>query len=335
MPNCSQPLSVAALEDGVVEIFHDSDARRRLEARCADWGDPRDDVQGSLVLADELQALFSAEVRRAFRALRDCPNSPHAIVVRDAGRDRSLPPTPADAELCVDRDSHVGEWILLTLASSLGTVISYREQRAGQLFNNIVPVRGSEDEISSQGSRSMLGLHRECTFSEVGPDFLGLYCHRGGDVATYVASAGRIQSHLTAQHWDVLQQPRFTTPLPPMFCRGGAPLDKPVRHCIFTGDRESPEIRVDATLTRAIDAEAEAALEELRRVSCHGDVLERILLGPGDVLFLDNRKCLHGREAFAARFDGLDRWLVRLYVKADLWACRERLVGNHMLAAGQ
>lgn len=334
MPNPSQPMSVAAVEEGIAEILHDSQARRRLETLCARLGDPRDDVTNSLAVVEKLRGAFSHEVRSAFRALRDCPNAPHGVIVRDVGRDRSLPATPADAELCIDRESYVGEWILLTLASSLGTVISYREQRAGQLFNNIVPVRGSEDEISSQGSRSMLGLHRECTFSEAGPDFLGLYCHRGGDVATYVASAGRIQSQLTERHWDILREPRFATPLPPMFCRGGAPLAKPVRHCIFTGDRESPEIRVDATLTRGTDADAEAALEELRRVACHADVLERVTLGPGDVLFLDNRKCLHGREAFAARFDGFDRWLVRLYVKADVWACRERLVGEYMLVAG-
>ena len=320
---------------GVSELVHDPQARERLEARFAQLGDPRDGLSDALMLTDELRAYFADEVRAAFRELRACPASPHGVLVRGAGRDPTLPRTPWDAEMPVERATHVGEWILLTLASWLGTVVSYREQRAGQMLNNIVPVPGSEDEVSSQGSRSTLGLHRECTFSEVGPDFIGLYCHRGGEVATTVVSAARLQSHLTEQRWGVLREPRFVTPLPPAFCRGGQPSTPLLPHRVFLGDRENPEIRVDMTLTRGADSEAEEALEALRTIACDADVLERITLHPGDVLFLDNRKCLHGRESFAARFDGHDRWLVRLYVKADLWSCRDRLVGENLLVAAQ
>lgn len=328
-------MTLCASGTGVSEIVHDQHARERLEARLAQCGDPRDDLSNSLILTDELRAYFSYEVRAACRALRDQPASPHGVLVRGAGRDPLLPPTPSDAEMSVERSTHVGEWILLTLASSLGTVVSYREQRAGQILNNILPVPGSEDEISSQGSRSTLGLHRECTFSEVGPDFIGLYCHRGGEVATTVVSALRLQSSLSEQQCNVLREPRFITPLPPMFCRGGQPNTSLLPHRIFLGVREKPEIRVDLTLTRGADAEAQEALEALRSIACDDDVLERITLCPGDVLFLDNRKCLHGRESFSARFDGYDRWLVRLYVKADLWSCRHQLVVDNMLAAGQ
>lgn len=328
-------MTISALAIGVSKIVHGPHARGLLEARFSQLGDPRDDISDSLILTDELRAYFSYEVRAAFRALRDQPASPHGIVVHGAGRDPTLPPTPLDAEMPVERATHVGEWILLTLASSLGTVASYREQRAGQLLNNIVPVPGSEDEVSSQGSRSSLGLHRECTFSEVGPDFIGLYCHRGGEVATTVVSALRLQSPLSEQQCDVLREPRFITPLPPTFCRGGQPSRPLLHHRVFLGERENPEIRVDLTLTRGVDAEAQQALEALRDAACDDDVLERITLCPGDVLFLDNRKCLHGREAFAARFDGYDRWLVRLYVKADLWPCRHQLVADNLLAAAQ
>lgn len=328
-------MTISALELGVSEILHDPHARGILEARFAQLGDPRDDLLDASILTDELRAYFAFEVRAAFRALRDQPASPHGVVVRGAGRDPTLPATPSDADTRVERATYVGEWILLTLASWLGTVVSYREQRAGQLWNNIVPVAGSEDEISSQGSRSSLGLHRECTFSEVDPDFIGLYCHRGGEVATTVVSAARMQANLSERQWAVLSAPRFVTPLPPTFCREGQPSTPLPPHRVFLGERENPEVRVDMTLTRGIDREAEEALEALRTIARDDDVLERITLHAGDVLFLDNRKCLHGREAFAARFDGHDRWLVRLYVRSDLWSCRDRLVGDHLLAAGQ
>lgn len=328
-------MTVSASEASVFEIVHDSASRARAEAVFAALGDPSEFSHDAVARIEGLRECFSFDVRVAIRSLRDRPNSPHGVLVRNIARDRSLPPTPADAAAPVARESHVGEWALLALASSLGTVVSYREQRAGQLFNNILPMRGSEDEVSSQGSRTILGLHRECTFSEVGPDFIGLYCHRGGQVATTVVSAARIQQGLSERHWSILGEPRFVTPLPPMFRRGSMAPARYQPHRVFLGERANPEIRLDATLTFGTDHDAEAALEELRTVATQDDLVERIVLNPGDVLFLDNRRCLHGREAFEARFDGLDRWLVRLYVKTDLWACRDRLVGDYMLVAGE
>ncbi|MDE9566909.1 TauD/TfdA family dioxygenase [Xenorhabdus bovienii] len=40
-----------------------------------------------------------------------------------------------------------------------------------------------------------------------------------------------------------------------------------------------------------------------------------VALSPGDALILNNRICLHGRSAISdtAKFDGTDRWLVRIY----------------------
>ena len=330
----TQSMTLSASEAGVFKVVHDSCARARVETALAPLGNPSQAPHQAVTRAEGLRECFSFEVRAAMRSLRDRPGSPHGVLVRNVARDASLPPTPADAAVPVERESHIGEWALLALSSSLGTVVSYREQRAGQLFNNILPMRGSEDEISSQGSRTVLGLHRECTFSEVGPDFIGLYCHRGGDVATTVVSAARLQHSLSERQWNILREPRFITPLPPLFRRGSKAPATPRPHRVFLGERGYPEIRVDTTLTAGTDREAEAALEELRTLACRDDVLERLVLNPGDVLFLDNRRCLHGRDAFQAHFDGLDRWLVRLYVKTDLWACRDRLVGDFMLVAG-
>lgn len=62
--------------------------------------------------------------------------------------------------------------------------------------------------------------------------------------------------------------------------------------------------------------EAAAALDELRAV-----VAERrreIVLSDGDLLIVDNTRCVHGRRPFQARFDGTDRWLQRSFVVASL-----------------
>lgn len=39
---------------------------------------------------------------------------------------------------------------------------------------------------------------------------------------------------------------------------------------------------------------------------------------------INNRKGLHARSQFTARYDGRDRWLQRTYVRRDHWSIRYR-----------
>jgi alpha-ketoglutarate-dependent taurine dioxygenase len=47
------------------------------------------------------------------------------------------------------------------------------------------------------------------------------------------------------------------------------------------------------------------------------------LLAPGDVLFIDNNRAVHGRRPFTARYDGTDRWLKRISVSRGLRRSRD------------
>jgi len=46
--------------------------------------------------------------------------------------------------------------------------------------------------------------------------------------------------------------------------------------------------------------------------------VERVVLRPGDVAFLDNYRVVHGREPFTPRYDGHDRWLKRVNLIRDI-----------------
>lgn len=39
---------------------------------------------------------------------------------------------------------------------------------------------------------------------------------------------------------------------------------------------------------------------------------DKVLIGPGDVLVINNQRSVHARSAFKARLDGSDRWLLRV-----------------------
>jgi hypothetical protein len=50
-------------------------------------------------------------------------------------------------------------------------------------------------------------------------------------------------------------------------------------------------------------------------------------LGRGEALLIDNYRCVHGRRAFDAGYDGADRWLIKMTVTRDLRRSRARRGG--------
>ena len=48
------------------------------------------------------------------------------------------------------------------------------------------------------------------------------------------------------------------------------------------------------------------------------DNIQEVPLQPGDCIFIDNYRVVHGRNAFKARYDGTDRWLKRINLTRDL-----------------
>eukprot|EP00977_Amphora_coffeiformis_P030153 scaffold45005_cov260-Amphora_coffeaeformis.AAC.3 len=46
---------------------------------------------------------------------------------------------------------------------------------------------------------------------------------------------------------------------------------------------------------------------------------QEVPLQPGDLLILNNARCVHGRTAYRPKFDGTDRWLVKTYVSNGFW----------------
>lgn len=58
------------------------------------------------------------------------------------------------------------------------------------------------------------------------------------------------------------------------------------------------------------------ALGRLVRRPAEG--IRDVVLGPGDVLFIDNYRAVRGRRPFRARHDGTDRWLGRALLARDL-----------------
>ena len=59
-----------------------------------------------------------------------------------------------------------------------------------------------------------------------------------------------------------------------------------------------------------------AALSALHHAVKH--TTQQVVLAAGDILVIDNHRCVHGRTPFAPRYDGTDRWLKRALVVQSL-----------------
>lgn len=262
------------------------------------------------------------------REFRHDPGPDGVLLLRNlpvGGED--LPPTPTVAE-SVEREATVGASVIILMSLQLGEVVAFRNEKAGALVQNVVPVPGQEKQQSNAGS-TPLEMHIENAFHPNRPDYVALLCVRsdhGQEAELRVASVRRAVLKLSRQTRTVLSELRFSTEPPPSFASVGGGS----RHAVLTGDFDDPDVRIDFHSSEPLDAEATDAVSSLRD-SMESAVLT-IRLEPGDLAFIDNRITLHGRSFFVPRYDGFDRWLHRTFIHLDYRRSRaERPAGGHVI----
>lgn len=240
------------------------------------------------------------------------------------------------------------EIFFMLCASLLGDAIAWATQQDGHLMHEIFPIKKHENEQLGTGSKELLTWHTEDAFHPLRTDYLGLMCLRNPDrVETTYASVDELD--LPENLIEVLRQPRF--PIRPdrshlpknrgtmeglnseaemLLRRSYEWIEKldaePPRISVLFGDSRRPYLRVDPFFMDldSLDSASGRALESLIAAIDH--TLSGYALMPGDILFLDNYRAVHGRREFVARFDGTDRWMKRLNIARDLRKSRDRRV---------
>jgi Fe(II)/alpha-ketoglutarate-dependent arginine beta-hydroxylase len=205
------------------------------------------------------------------------------------------------------------EEIFLNLCGALlGDAIAWSHQRGGLICQDLVPIEGHENEMLGSGSEVELVWHTEDARYSYRGDYIGLMCLRNPDaVPTTFALIDEVQ--LDPYQVEVLFEPRFLFRPDPSH-----PSDKEGEMAsVLFGDPESPYIRFDPySMGRPETEEARSAMDYLIRAI--GEHMRGAALLPGECLFIDNYKAVHGRSSFKARFDGTDRWLKRITLAKDL-----------------
>jgi L-asparagine oxygenase len=304
---------------------------------------PYEDIEAFLLTIYPIFAGLPADVLRKLFNYRIDPRAYGALLLENFPVDDDLPPSPSDGKRCPDKKTFTSEACALGIAQILGHPIGYYDEKEGEIIHTLSPVRSEAQATSSESSEVNLGFHTDFNFDKenpadpfnvVNPDYIVLVCLRAdrkGEAGTLYAAARDICKHLTPAEVDVMRSPQFQFAASYSFTgRCGSERIWSAPSSLLKGPDAFPEISIDLLCgVRAMSAEAEHVLARIREVCEIPGVASKVHLKPGDVFLMDNRKGTHGRTAFAAEFDGRDRWLHRVYVRRSLWEMRR--ASNHAL----
>jgi hypothetical protein len=214
--------------------------------------------------------------------------------------------------------SHLISAILL---SSISELIAYEAESSGKLFQEIVPVQSMASQQTSLGSGVELEIHTEQAFSEYRPDILCLTCIKGDPAAfTYIFSVRNILESFTKEECELLKKPLWKTGVDLSFkLHGKEFINGDVRGpmSILYGSEADLFLRFDQDLMFGLTDEAQKLKEKIIAVYREKKIAHN--LKPGEIIFLDNRRALHGRSPFFPKYDGNDRFIIRCFSTFDYW----------------
>lgn len=264
-------------------------------------------------LALEVTPLLPSGLRRQVIEYRRYAPDGDVVLLRGLLPEGVTLPATATAPWMPPVGEAQGAALLLTSVTvMLGEPFNYASLYDGRIVQNMVPVRKMEFTQTSQSSTGMLDWHCEDSFRDDRCDYAGLLCLRGDPSgASKYAQVKDVQ--LAPDVMATLREPRFhVRPDPAHVLPGDTPM-RPL--AIISGSESAPEIAYDTHHLEPIDAADEGAAEALRELGARLDeVAISHVMEQGDLLLFDNKRVVHARTPFTARFDGTDRWLMRTMI---------------------
>jgi Fe(II)/alpha-ketoglutarate-dependent arginine beta-hydroxylase len=255
-----------------------------------------------------------------------------------------LGPTPTHwRDSQYDSPALAQEIFFLLCGSMLGDVFGWATQQDGRIMHDVLPIQGHEHYEIGSNSLQHLSWHTEDAFHPCRGDYVALMCLKNPDlVETVVCDA----ADLDWPELDVeaLFEPAFTQmpdnshqPQNAAQSTGDATIDRlrarsfaliqswnddPVRAPVLFGDRHDPYMALDPYHMKT-EGWSPRSLRAFQGLCDQIEAnMQNVSLRPGDCVFIDNFRAVHGRKSFQARYDGSDRWLKRLNITRNLRGSR-------------
>ena len=235
------------------------------------------------------------------------------------------------------------EIFFLLCGSALGDVFGWATQQDGRIMHDVLPIKGHEHYELGSNSLQHLSWHTEDAFHPCRGDYVALMCLKNPDlVETMVCDAADLD--WSTLDVEALFEPEFTQ-MPDNSHRPenasestGDPVvdrlrarsfaliqswnDDPVKRPVLFGDRQDPYMALDPYHMKT-EGWSERSLRAFQGLCDQIEArMKDVSLRPGDCVFIDNFRAVHGRRSFRARYDGTDRWLKRLNITRNLRGSR-------------
>lgn len=287
------------------------------------------------------------QIRQAVLDFRKYGNAEGCLLIRGLPVDPELPPTPKAGGLPRTRATSYAELWTSAITETLGGQVGYLQEKGGALYQDIVPRESKGDTQTSESFSTLLQLHTETAFHPHKPDYVSLFCLRGdhdGKAATVWTSVPRIMEGLECRHIQTLyEHDRFAFEIDESF--GNESRDANGRAIpVLQGARDDPHMVYDQDMMKAPESDEEARAASAALLTAAKSSLLEVVLKPGDLLVLANRKSIHGRSNFTPRWTEPDvrtnRWLLRAFAVVDLGAARRdldphsRIIGTTFTSLG-
>lgn len=246
-------------------------------------------------------------------------------------------PTPAEKAQTPDdgvvREEAVRSHVLNLVGSLTGPLglcgFSYASENDGRLLRAVAPVSKLALQASSQGFADDLGWHQdnanrqmviaaEPQASQRGPmnEYQAFVCvHPDEDVPMDVANLEDMVAELASRHGsllvDKLHAPEFGIYRPSSH---GGGLDVEGVPLLALDEKGRLHGRFHAGNVVGMTPVAQAALDAFRETCASTRSRMEVEGREGALLIYDNTRVMHCRRKFKPRFDGADRYYIRLYM---------------------
>jgi L-asparagine oxygenase len=248
-------------------------------------------------------------------------------------KENLLPETPPGNTLKIGEKTTLAK-IQSILISVIGDMIAYEAEGYGKLFQDIVPMQNMAKNQTSLGSDIELEIHTEQAFSALRPDILSLACLRGDEKAyTYILPVKSVIENLTPFEIQMLREPLWITGVDLSFKLHGKPfLEGDIRGPmpILSGPEDDPRLLFDQDLMMGTTPEADDMVKKIVEIYYKHRIAH--CLQPGEIIFVDNRRAVHGRSSFSPKYDGYDRFLVRCFATMDYEKSAHARIGRTVAA---
>lgn len=226
-----------------------------------------------------------------------------------------VPPTP----IVPFMDEHKLEplyELLFGVVRGFGTPVGYKQEQNGKIIQHIVPNPKTEYSQISSSSKTILEYHTETAFHAYKPDYVMLFCMRSDPAAaTTFCYIDDILEHIPTDCLYLLSSPMYETTVDESFRTNGEP-DHAFKTSVLSVKNHEIQFCYDRSVMRGVNPAAQDALNLLSEVI--DEHAQAVHLDAGDLLILNNSKVVHGRTPFQARYDGTDRWLLRMLIRKDV-----------------